>query len=338
MVAKTDNTQYAYAVARIRAIETKMLDNAKIDRMVDAKTPDEALKVLIDADYGDSSGDIASVYEYEVLLREELKKVYRLLRQIAPQPQVFDLFLLKNDYHNVKVFLKAEFLDQENDDLIIDAGTIPTAKLKLMIKERNLSGMPIIMRKAIEECIDTYNRTSDPQVIDLILDKANYEQMREMAEKSEIEFVIDLVKTMIDLENIKTFLRIKKLNKSWDFLKKVILPGGTIDTGVYVERLESPLESFVDRLQYTPYGGAICAEGIADYQKTGSLTKLEKLSDNFIISFVKKAKHVFLGIEPLVAYLMAKETEIKIARIIMVGKMNQISNEIIRERLREAYV
>ncbi|MDK2799758.1 MAG: V/A-type H+/Na+-transporting ATPase subunit [Clostridiales bacterium] len=44
------------------------------------------------------------------------------------------------------------------------------------------------------------------------------------------------------------------------------------------------------------------------------------------------------GIEPLVAYLMAKENEIKIVRIIMVGKINNISNEIIRERLREAYV
>jgi len=35
---------------------------------------------------------------------------------------------------------------------------------------------------------------------------------------------------------------------------------------------------------------------------------------------------------------MAKETEIKNARIIMVGKINNISNDVIRERLRESYV
>ncbi|MCG8502572.1 MAG: V-type ATP synthase subunit C [Firmicutes bacterium] len=336
-MAVRNDTQYAYAAARVRAVEKKLLDKVKIDRMVDAKTPDEALKVLAEADYGYGPDDIAGASDYEALLKQEHKKVYELLKGIAPEPQIFDLFLQRNDYHNAKVLLKAEYLGQDNDEILIDAGTIPAAKLKVMIKDRNMSDIPVIMRRAIEACLDTYNRTGDPQIIDLILDKASFEQMKETAEGSKIEFVIALVKTWIDLENIKMFLRIKRMHKSWDFLKKVLLPGGSISSGLLIEKLESPLESFIEALRHTPYG-TIIEEGIADYQSTGSLTGLEKLSDDYVISFIKKAKYKFLGIEPLIAYLIAKENEIKIVRIIMVGKINNIANEIIRERLREAYV
>jgi V/A-type H+-transporting ATPase subunit C len=53
---------------------------------------------------------------------------------------------------------------------------------------------------------------------------------------------------------------------------------------------------------------------------------------------VKNAKYIPFGIEPLAGYLIAKDNEIKIARIIMAGKLAGISPELIRERLRETYV
>jgi V/A-type H+-transporting ATPase subunit C len=56
------------------------------------------------------------------------------------------------------------------------------------------------------------------------------------------------------------------------------------------------------------------------------------------MDFIKKAKQVSFGVEPLIGYIIAKETEIKIIRIIMVGKLNNIAPNIIRERLRDAYV
>lgn len=334
---RIDDTKYIYAVSRIRAIEKKLLDKIKFDRMVDSKSPDEALKILLEADYGSTNADIKSVFEYEELLKEEHKKVYKLLNELAPEPETINMFLLLNDYHNAKVILKAEFSGQDETPILIESGSIPVSKLKLMIKDRNMSDMPSIMRSAVEECIDTYNRTNDPQVIDLILDKACYRHMKSISDDSGNKFLNELVLILIDLSNIKIFLRVKSLRKTWDFLQKVLIQGGRIDSRVYIENLDKPLESFVEALRFTSYGTYL-EEGIDNLKTTGSLTKFEKLSDNFIVSFVKKAKYISFGIEPLIGYLMAKETEIKNARIIMVGKINNISSDIIRERLREAYV
>jgi len=61
----------------------------------------------------------------------------------------------------VKVILKAEFSEQDETSLLIEPGSIPVSELKLMIKDRNMSKMPSIMRKAVEEAIDTYSRTNE---------------------------------------------------------------------------------------------------------------------------------------------------------------------------------
>ncbi|TYQ14990.1 UNVERIFIED_CONTAM: V/A-type H+-transporting ATPase subunit C [Acetivibrio alkalicellulosi] len=336
MSKKIDESKYIYAVSRIRAIEKKLIDNLKFDRMVDSKSPDEALKTLLEVDYGHGL-EIKSPLQYEELLKDEYKKVYQLLSDLAPEPEIINMFLLSNDYHNIKVFLKAEFSGQETVDILIESGSFPLNKLKIMLQDRNLSDMPAIMRSAVEECIDTFGRTGDPQLIDLILDKANYLHMKEIAQASASEFLKDLIVIMIDVCNIRTFLRIKNLKKTWDFLQKVLVPGGKIDSKIFVENLDNSLDNFLESLRYSDYGNFL-EEGLEDVKSSGSLTKFEKLCDNYIISFVKKAKFIAFGVEPLIGYLIAKETEIKNARIVMVGKINNISNEIIRERLREAYV
>ena len=53
---------------------------------------------------------------------------------------------------------------------------------------------------------------------------------------------------------------------------------------------------------------------------------------------VKSAKYFPYGIEALAGYLIAKDNEIKTARIILAGKTAGISPELIKERLRETYV
>ena len=67
-------------------------------------------------------------------------------------------------------------------------------------------------------------------------------------------------------------------------------------------------------------------------------TVFEKLCDNYLMDFVKDAKLKSLTLEPLVAYLYAKETEMKSVRIILTSKLNHIDAQIIKERLRDAYV
>lgn len=304
--------------------------------MIDSKSPEEAMKVLTDAGYGYSSGDVSTPFDYEKLLKEEEKKTYKFLEEIAPEPEIFGLFLLKNDYHNIKVLLKGEFSGNSDESLLLQTGTISIPVLKTSINNRKFDALPEIMAKGIKEAIDTYGRTTDPQVIDIILDSTCFNHMKEKARFSEKDYLIKMVEILIDLANIKIFIRLKALDKSIDFLQKVLLKGGSIPEEKFFTGMGESMDKIIENFKNTPYE-KICQEGITSYMATGSLSIFEKLSDDYVMSYVKKYKNLTFGVEPLVGYLIGKDTEIKNARIIMVGKINNINNDVIRERLREIY-
>ena len=63
-----------------------------------------------------------------------------------------------------------------------------------------------------------------------------------------------------------------------------------------------------------------------------------KSYNDYIVKIMKDAKYVSFGPEPVIAYIFAKENEIKLIKIIMVGKINGMVPGLIRERLRDNYV
>lgn len=335
---------FAYAVGRIRAIEKRLLDKGKFERMIESKAPEEVLKVASEAGYTESSSFSGNAVDYEVMLKEEERKLYTLLKEISAGSEVFDIFLLKNDYHNIKVILKSEFLGIEVDDSLLNTGVIPDSELKKIILDRDFDKLSQFlkdssehMKSSIEEVIDTFNRTNDPRHIDLILDRAYFKHILDLSEKYGYSYVEDLIKIIIDMTNIKTFIRVKSLNMAIDLLKRSLIPGGIIDSSVYLESYEKGLEALLEKTKQTGYYNLI-SECINSYMQTGNFARLEKLLDDYVIDFVKKSKYKTLGIEPLIGYMIGKENEIKNVRIVMVGKINNISNDIIRERLRETYV
>ena len=53
---------------------------------------------------------------------------------------------------------------------------------------------------------------------------------------------------------------------------------------------------------------------------------------------IKDAKYKTLTPEPVMAFILAKETEAKCIRIILTCKLHNIEPSIIKERMRESYV
>lgn len=332
-----ERIDYAQAVSRLRALETKLLDKAKFDRMIDSSSAEDALKILLESEYTSSSSSIKRGEDYELLLSEELKKLYALMYKVSPEPLLVDIMTLKYDYHNMKVMLKGKALGKDLKYLLVPVGSIDIEKLNEYVLEEKYGDLTLIMREALEKVEKSFKEYNDPQKIDIILDSALYKDMLYRAENLGEKFIIDYIRTSIDLNNIKTLLRTKKQKKDREFLNDVIIDGGTIDPDVFKNYLNDSVENFVSKLSYTDYSN-ILKTGIDEYNKNGRLNIFEKLSDNLLMERIKTSKYISFGVEPLVAYIYAKENEIKAIRIIMVGKLNNVSEGVIRERLRDIYV
>ena len=312
-----------------------MLSHDKIEKMVDARNPAEALKVLTELEYGGIQTNVRPE-DFEQLLTREHKRTYEFVKSIVKDAEYFNLFLYPSDYHNIKVILKSEFLSTDPEPFFMGSGSIDSHVLHVMVRERNFLGMSYLMKKGIEEALDTFGRTKDPQQVDVILDKACYGDMMRLADESENEYLKGYVKLLIDTINLRIFARMRRMKKSWDIFSKVFIEGGNITEKFFISGYDEQLETFAEKL--AGYGlSEVLSESISGINQ-GSFTMLEKLCDNRLMDYVKDSKYKSFGIEAVVGYILAKENEIKSARIIMAGKLAGLSADRIRERLRESYV
>ena len=331
-----DVMKFTQAVSRIWVLETRLLDKPKVERMIEASSANEVLRILNETEYANVSANVKRAEDYEEILTAELKRVYDLIYEISPVKEVVKIMSLKYDYHNIKVLLKGKVLGKDLSHMLIKLGNLDLQEIKRKIDGDNLKSLNGLLGKGVQEAMKVFEETKDPQKIDIIIDKYMYKELVEIKNSLNYKFIDNLVKAMIDSTNIRTLLRIKKQNKGRDFAEEVIVQGGAIDSSKLISLLNESPENIMVKLQSTIYSDLV-KEGFEGYIATESASLLEKLSDNYIMSLMKDSKLVTFGPEKILSYIYAKETEIKIIRIIMVGKLNNIAEEVIRERLRDIY-
>lgn len=332
-----DVMQFTQALSRIWVLETRLLDKAKIEIMIDADSADEALKILGETEYSNVMANVKRTTDYEEILTSELKRVYDLVKELCPVKDVVRLMSIKYDYHNLKVLLKGKFLEKDLSYMLIHLGDLELTEVKRKIDSENYKELDSKLERAVLEAVAEFEITKDPQKIDIIIDNYMFKEMVELKNELNYGFTDKLVKAIIDSTNVRTLLRIKKQNKGREFALEVLVPGGAIDPSTLVSLINESPENIISKLNSTIYSDMI-KEGIEAYINTDSVNLLEKLSDNYIMALMKDSKLVTFGPERILAYIYAKETEIKIIRIIMVGKLNNIAEEVIKERLRDIYV
>jgi V/A-type H+-transporting ATPase subunit C len=91
------------------------------------------------------------------------------------------------------------------------------------------------------------------------------------------------------------------------------------------------MEAIISFLEGTDYAGG--AEALKE-----SASAFERWCDNRMMETIRPQKYNAFSIGPIVAYVLARENEIKTVRIILSGKLNGLSDASIRERVREMYV
>lgn len=331
-----DKMNFTQAVARLRVLEKRLLTKVKIERMIDSTSEEDVLKILQESEYAGFMVNVKRPEDYNILLKGELNRIYSLMYEVSPDPAIVDIMSLKYDYHNIKVLLKGRALDKDFSNMLIPVGTVDIEKLKLYMATEEYRELNPKMREAILQAEKVYHESKDPQKIDIILDVYMYTDMLARAKETKIDFIIDYVVRSIDFCNIKSIIRLKKQEKDVKFLKEVILSDGDIASDILIRAFNEPIETMAAKFTSLKYGEVIRL-GLDEYMKTGKLSVFEKLSENYIMKTLKAAKYITFGPEPIFAYIIAKETEIKIIRIIMVGKLNNVDTAIIRERVREVY-
>lgn len=337
-MARVRQEDYAYATARIRVREMKLLPLSKLERLLDITDSADAMKILAEAGYSgenpaNSKEDSNGI---ENLLSSELKKAYEFIDEIIPDPMVINIFKKRYDYLNAKLILKAEFLKIDVSNSLSDMGTMEIKKLLKIMADREFDEVSEIFSTAVFESCESFNKTGDPQIIDFILDNACYLEMMSDAKQSEDSVLIKIITMLTDTANIRIFIRSKLLNKSEEFIRRAWLKSGSFSEEEFEKIVNSDLDNLFLAINDKGYE-KLSKKLIEVIDHEDGISEIEKILDDYITEYLKQRKYAIMGVEPVIGYLFLKETEIKNARMIITGVKNNVSREIIRERLRLGY-
>lgn len=177
----------------------------------------------------------------------------------------------------------------------------------------------------------------------VFLDSNDLSQILAVCKKVKSKFLYDYTRHMIDMDNIKTYLRLYILKEQQEELKKKLLSNGFLTKEDFLQCYSKELSFFLNKLNCVHKYYSIVnynyflGEAIRKLDEEKSFVYLDKAVNEFLIEILKPAKYISFGPEPIIAYYFAKVNEINFIRLISLTKLTGLGNDLAKLRLGKVY-
>lgn len=321
----SDNSNI-YAVTRIHIKENELLSESFLDQLVQAESYDECISMLREKGWGaDDVDDMSQILEME------RDKTWDLMREVLHENiDQLDIFLIANDYHNLKSAIKEVKLEHEYEGIYIDQGTVPAETIRSAVAAKEFDRLPDAMVHVAEDALGVFLRTGDGQLCDTMIDKAALEALYKAGKESGSEALAQYAELNVVAADIKIALRALKTGKDQEYLSKALADCDTLNLDALTKATLAGEEELASYLSGTAY-----ADGADEFKQ--SMSAFERWCDNLLIDRMRVQKWNPFGLDPIAAYVLAREGEMKSVRIILSGKLNDLPQDAIRERIRKTY-
>lgn len=332
--ASSNDQRYAYATGRIRALEMTLLGKQRLDRIAEASDLEEIERLLSDTAYGVHLDEMEED-GYQTLLGNEEGRLLDLVDSLSLDRDVSDIFRLRYDFHNLKVALRERISGRDLGDLYMNLGRFDAGIIAEAVKSDAAESLPHVLADAAGKALPAYEESRDPAVLDTLVDKAMFARFLNAAGTYGGAFMRSLVRSWIDLANIRTFMRARYLGLESRMLPEIMIEGGLARLSDFYETYQFTIDEILGRFEFSPYR-AVIEIGGASVEKDGSFAPLEREIDNVTVSMLNITRYFTFGLEVVVAYALIKQIEIKVLRLILAGKERGMAPASIKERIPDA--
>ncbi len=324
----TDDWRYAYATARCRALQSQMLSNAELLDLANAENYTAAAELLSQTQYALPQAG-ANLNDLENILIQRRTELRVLFKKLIIDEGIIEPLIIREDFANMRLALRRKLTEKPVGVDYSNDGSIPAEDFEKIFEEENYSPLPYHMREAIERAVLAYYQDKDIRQIDYALDYTHFEHKLNGALQLKNIFMIELFRIQIDLNNIKTMLRLKFTESE---VRDVFIFGGYLNIRELKTALDADLEAVKNMFAQTPYK-EIFEQGINYLTENNSFIKLEQRCDEHLSGFLKTTNNITAGPQPIIAYLLGKEAEIRKLRLILTAKKNELDKQLILDRI-----
>ncbi len=338
-IKKINPYDYAYTSGRVRALETKLLNSQKTQRLFELTTIDDVSRFLVECGYSASNNPEDSI-------QRSLSDSYDIINSFLPDKEFIYALLLIHEFHNAKVIIKSllqtnitktenQTRDKEIFKILIHPSITEPQKLIEIIREQRYGELANYFVNAIKDSLSEYQTTSDASSIDRIMDNAYFEKLQEIATYLGNDFFKKYCSFRSDSTNLGILLRMRGLKATPSLYQKSLVPGGEVN----INKLVSLYNADNDEIR-SAFNGTLCekiAISVTDSANSISISEYGRICDNNLMSLMREANKVLFGPEIAIAYLVVKEMQTKNINIVLTCIRNKIPAEIAKQYMREAF-
>jgi len=218
--------------------------------------------------------------------------------------------------------------------IIFDSGAFPEE----MVKSRASEDLDDFLEKEEERLTKELEELLlEKEILEIFIEDKQPGKALTLSKRLDYDFIENYIKHKIDLANLKIFCRLKYLGASKERLESLSLEGGFLDVKILLDNFEVPFTEIGELIQVTPYE-ELWKKGIDTLEEEETFLDLERGIEDFLITYLRKAKYVVFGPEPVFAYGLAKRHELNLVRLLGIGTLSNIPADLLKKRISETYV
>lgn len=329
--------RYGHAVGRIMVHESALLNWQRIERMLESDFSG-CLGVLQETDYGPYLEGVTVSQEVEDGLQKFLADEYLFLDDIAGGTPVAEMMHIKYDFHNLKVIFQRKYFGESDEEMLSGLGSIDVARAESSVDTPRSGNLSPYWENTIEKIKDTLQRGEiEPSRIDTVADRMYLERRLELARVSGSRFLVNYARAAIDVANLRILLRAREFDKDRDYYTEALADGGRLLKINLIELSGETYDRLAAKLLASRYGRML-DEVLSLEEKRPRLTSLDRSSDEYLLEKLASVSRVSVGPERIVRYIVTRENEVVLIRVILMGKLHGLTPAAIEARLSPAYL
>lgn len=258
-------------------------------------------------------------------LREARRQNLKLLESLTYGAPLVEVFTYQADVDRLRGALKAALTGRQAPPEAKPArGALPGERVERLAEGRPEDGVPDALAEAAERARARFEAEGDPASVDRAMDEGLLAWQKAASRRWRCSFLTGYFTLLADLANVRSVFRAEAAGWPPDKAASLFIGGGAVDEGDLARAAEEGPGAWKELLSGTP------VETFVEF--AGSPEEAELEAERVRLGYLRSTREALEGIEPLVAFYLARERDITTLAALSAGLDTGMLAEAIRLR------
>jgi hypothetical protein len=238
---------------------------------------------------------------------------------------MIEVFRYPADAERLRGALKARLTGREFPPKVpVGVGTLPDESIGRLAEGKPSEGVPEALVEAVEKALESWEREAGLAALDRLIDEGQLAWQKSAARRWRSPFLVSYFTLVVDLTNLRSVARAKRAGWPPERAADLLIREGEIEPKAMAESAVDQPGTWRELLSGTRYEKLI---GLAE-----SHEEMELEAERVRLGFLRTTREALEGIEPLLAFYLARERDIMTLATIGAGLEAGMPPEAIRRR------